>query len=66
MKLNLLALGLATVFSANLLAGETLSLKLVPERDCLLRHSPQEVVIKIDLAAMADRKQAWCSTVPAR
>lgn len=58
MKLNLLALGLATVFSANLLAGETLSLKLVPERDCLLRHSPQEVVIKIDLAAMADRKQA--------
>jgi len=31
MKINLLALGLATVFSANLLAGETLNVKLVPE-----------------------------------
>jgi Ca-activated chloride channel family protein len=58
MKTNLLALGLATVFSANLLAGETLNLKLVPERGCVLRHSSQELVIKIDLSAIADRKKA--------
>jgi len=58
MKINLLALGLATMFSANLFAGETLNLKLVPERGCFLRHSPQEVVIKIDLSAIADRKKA--------
>jgi len=57
MKLNLLALGLATVFSANMFAGETLHLKLVPERGCFLRHSPQEVVIKIDLSAIADRTE---------
>jgi Ca-activated chloride channel family protein len=58
MKINLLALGLATMVSANLSAGETLNLKLVPERGCILRHSPQEVVIKIDLSAIADRKKA--------
>ena len=46
------------MFSANLLAGETLSLKLVPERGCLLRHSAQEVVIKIDLSAITDRKKS--------
>ncbi|MGA2246332.1 MAG: VWA domain-containing protein [Verrucomicrobiota bacterium] len=57
MKLNLLALGLATVFSANLLAGETLNLKLVPERDRWLRNSSDEVVVKIDLSAIADRKK---------
>ena len=57
MKINLLALGLATVFSANLFAGETLNLNLVPERGCVLRNSPQDVVIKIDLSAIADRKK---------
>ena len=58
MKINLLALGLATVVSANLFAGETLNLKLVPERGWFVRHLPQEVVIKIDLSAIADRKKA--------
>jgi Ca-activated chloride channel family protein len=54
MKINLLALGLATMFCASVVAGETLNLKLVPERGCLLRNSPQDVVIKIDLSAIAD------------
>jgi Ca-activated chloride channel family protein len=58
MKANLLALGLATAFAANLLAGDTLTLNLAPERGCFLRHSPQEVVIKIDLSAVADRKKS--------
>ena len=57
MKINLLALGLATMFSVKLLAGETLNLKLVPERGCILRNSPQEVVVKIDLSAIADHKK---------
>jgi len=57
MKLNLLALGLATVFAVSAFGGETLNLKLVPERGCILRHSPQEVVIKIDLSAIADVKK---------
>lgn len=57
MKTNLLALGLATVFSANLLAGDTLNVKLVPERGYFMRNSPQEVVIKIDLSAIPDRKK---------
>jgi Ca-activated chloride channel family protein len=58
MKINLLALGLATVFSANLLAGETLQLKLVPERERFLRNSPGEVVVKIDLSAIAGRPKS--------
>ena len=33
MKTTLLSLGLAGAFATNLFAGETLSLKLVPERD---------------------------------
>jgi Ca-activated chloride channel homolog len=58
MKLNLLAVGLATLFSAKLFAGETLNLNLVPERGCVLRGSPQEVVIKIDLSAIADHNKS--------
>jgi Ca-activated chloride channel family protein len=58
MKKKLLSIGLATACAANLFAGETLQLNLVPERGCLLRNSPQEVVIKIDLAAVADRHKA--------
>ena len=54
MKTILLALGLATSLAANLSAGETLQLQLVPERDYVLKNSPQEVVIKIDLSAIAD------------
>jgi len=58
MKVPLLALGLATVFCANLMAGETLNLNLVPERGYLLRGSPGEVVVKIDLSAGADHHKA--------
>ena len=57
MKTHWLALGLATVFGANLLAGETLNLKLVPERDSYVRDSSDEVVVKIDLAAVGERKK---------
>lgn len=58
MKIMMLAIGLVTAFAANLFAGETLNLNLVPERGCILRNSPQEVVIKIDLSAIADRKKS--------
>jgi Ca-activated chloride channel family protein len=50
-------LGLATAFVANLLAGETLNLKLVPERTVLLNGQPQEIVVKIDLSAVAGKKK---------
>jgi len=53
MKNALIALGLATGLAADLYAGETLSLKVEPERDCLLAGSSQELVVKIDLAAAA-------------
>ncbi len=56
-KTILLTLGLATAFAANLLAGETLQLNLVPERGCFVKNSPQEVVIKIDLSAIAGRQK---------
>ena len=58
MKTILLTLGLAMACAANLFAGETLQLKLVPDRDYVLDDSPQEIVIKIDLSAIAeDRKK---------
>jgi Ca-activated chloride channel family protein len=57
MKITLLALGLATVFSTNLFAGETLTLNLVPERGTCLRNSPDELVVKIDLSAVPDGKK---------
>jgi Ca-activated chloride channel family protein len=53
----LLTLGLATGLAAPLLAGETLRLKLEPDRDVLLKGVPQEVVIKIDLEAIAASKK---------
>jgi Ca-activated chloride channel family protein len=56
-KTILLTLGLATAFAANLLAGETLQLNLVPERGYFVKNSPQEVVIKIDLSAIAGRQK---------
>jgi Ca-activated chloride channel family protein len=55
MKKILLTLGLAAAF--NLFAGETLQLQLVPERGYVVKHSPQEVVIKIDLSAIDERKK---------
>jgi len=58
MKILSLTFGLATVITANLIAGETLNLKLVPERELLIRNRPQEVIIKIDLSAVSDKTRA--------
>jgi len=55
MKKILLTLGLATACAANLFAGETLSLKLVPDREVVWNGAPQEVVVKIDLSAIANK-----------
>jgi Ca-activated chloride channel family protein len=52
MKKIMLTVGLAAIASS-ILAGETLQLKLVPERGAFVRNSPQEIVIKIDLSAIA-------------
>src|SRR5476649_32232 len=57
MKLKLLTIGLATILTVNLFAGETLQLQLVPERGYVVKNSPQEIVVKIDLSAIADRKK---------
>jgi Ca-activated chloride channel family protein len=57
MKKILLLLGLATACVANGFAGETLQLKLVPDRDVVLRGAAQEVVVKIDLSAIANKKK---------
>jgi len=57
MKRTLFILGLATGLAVSLSAGETLHLNLVPDRDVLLKGSPQEVVVKIDLSAIADRQK---------
>jgi Ca-activated chloride channel family protein len=56
MKTILFTIGLAAAFTANLFAGETLQLQLVPERGYVVKNSAQEVVIKIDLSAIAGRK----------
>lgn len=53
----MLAFGLATALAANLFAGETLNLKLVPERTVLLNGQSQEIVVKIDLSAVAGKKK---------
>src|SRR5215831_4846122 len=57
MKKFILTAGLVGSLTGSLLAGETLKLKLEPDRGYLLKGSPQEVVVKIDLAAMADQKK---------
>ena len=57
MKKIMLTISLAAACLANLFAGETLQLNLVPERGYVLKNSPQEVVIKIDLSAIADRQK---------
>jgi Ca-activated chloride channel family protein len=57
MKKTLLVLGLATGLAFSLSAGETLHLNLVPDREVLLKGAPQEVVVKIDLSAVADRQK---------
>ena len=58
MRKILLTLGLATACTANLFAGETLKIKLVPDREVVLNGSPQEVVVKIDLSAIAEKRKA--------
>ncbi len=67
MNKTLFALGLATGLAARLSAEETLHLNLVPDRDVLLKGRPQEVVVKIDPSAIADRQRhrhkdysSWC------
>jgi Ca-activated chloride channel homolog len=57
MKTIALAIGLVVGFAANLSAGETLRLKLEPDRDYLLSGSPGEVVVKIDLSAVAHKRK---------
>src|SRR5277367_2658926 len=57
MKKILLTIGLATAFAANTFAGETLQLNLVPERGYVVKNAPQEIVIKIDLSAIAGRQK---------
>jgi Ca-activated chloride channel family protein len=57
MKKTIVALGLMTSLVANLFAGDTLRLKLEPEREFLLSGSPQEVVVKIDLTAAGRTKK---------
>jgi Ca-activated chloride channel family protein len=57
MNKTLFALGLATGLAVHLSAGETLHLNLVPDREILLKGRPQEVVVKIDLNAIADRQK---------
>ncbi len=56
MKTFALVLGLTTFCSVPVIAGETLRLSLEPERDYWLKSSPQEVVVKIDLTAVAHKK----------
>ena len=55
MKAILLLAGLAMMTASSLTAGETLRLKLVPDRGILLKSQPQEVVVKIDLSAMVEK-----------
>src|ERR1039458_7107758 len=57
MNKTILAFGLVTGLAANLVAGETLRLKLQPDREFLLSGSPQEVVVKIDLTAAGHKKK---------
>ena len=58
MKKILFIIGLATVVATNLFAGETLSMKLVTDRAVVLKGPLQEVVVKIDLSAIAERKKS--------
>jgi hypothetical protein len=63
----MLTLGLAAACTANLFAGETLQLKLIPDREVVLKGRPQEVVVKIDLSAIAEKRSispsSWTSPV---
>jgi len=56
MKLHALSIGLATGLASTLFAGETLRLHLQPDHEYILAGSPQEVVVKIDLTAIEQKK----------
>ena len=58
MKKIIVTLGLATACLANVFAGETLQLKLVSDREVVWKGAPQEVVVKIDLSAIAGKKKS--------
>ena len=58
MKKTLFLLGLAAVVTTNLLAGETLKIKLVTDREVVLKDAPSEVVVKIDLSAIVEKKKS--------
>ncbi len=58
MRNAIFAFGLAAGLATNLAAGDTLRLKLEPEREFVLSGSPQEVVVKIDLTAAGHKKKA--------
>ena len=55
MKNTLLIIGLLTGLTSQLVAGETLRLKIEPEREWLKAGSPEEIVVKIDLFASAKK-----------
>jgi Ca-activated chloride channel homolog len=57
MKKTFFAFSLATGLATSLAAGDTLRLKLEPERGFLLSGSPQEVVVKIDLTAASHKRK---------
>src|SRR6267142_5492738 len=57
MKTKLLTLALVSSFSATLFAEQTMRLKIEPEHDYFLSGSKQEVVFKIDLTALGQKKK---------
>src|SRR5664279_6568726 len=57
MRKTIFAFGLVTGLATNPVAGDTLRLKLEPERGFLLAGSPQEVVVKIDLTAAGHKNK---------
>src|SRR5262249_41975871 len=56
MKKLLVTVGLAMGIAVPHLSAETLRLKLEPDRTVVLKGSPQEVVVKIDLEAVQKKK----------
>ncbi|HYG23156.1 MAG TPA: VWA domain-containing protein, partial [Verrucomicrobiae bacterium] len=57
MKRTLVFLGLVLALASSPAAGETLRIKLEPDRDVILKGSKSEVVVKIDLAAAERTKR---------
>ncbi len=57
MKIKFVACTLMAGAALNLTAGETLRLRIEPDRKYLVAGSPQEVVVKIDLSGVRDRSR---------